>query len=292
MSGSNLYDDLRGRWLRFHHHDLSTPLEAAADALNREQPDVLCAPPSCLESLAELQALGDLRIAPRTVVSAAEVLEPEVSARLTDRFGCPVREIYQCTEALVAISCERGRLHVQEDVTAAQFEPLSSGAPPGTAATPIITDLWHRTLPVIRYRLGDVVTLATERCPCGSAFRVIDSVQGRSDDVCEFTGVDGGVRRVFPATIRRIVLLGSEAIEDYEVEQQRPSHLRVRVTLRPHADAAGVVTDLKSRIVAGLEEQGAIAPVVEVECGMCHAARPGKRRRVRRLASPGSATED
>jgi phenylacetate-CoA ligase len=290
MSGSNLYDGLRGRWLRFHHHNLATPLDAAVRALNGEQPDLLCGPPSYLDALSELQAAGELTIAPRAVVSVAEMLEPYVAAGLAERFGCPVREIYQCTEGLVAISCNRSRLHVQEDAVAVQFEPMAAESLPGEPTMPVITDLWHRTLPVIRYRLRDIVTLAAEHCPCGSAFQVIDRVEGRSDDVCEFRRHDGTVRRVFPATIRRMVALAPEVIADYEVEQRRPSHLRVRVALRPGADAASVIADVRARIVAGLEEQEITGADLEVECGACH-PRAGKRRRVRCLASDPTAAE-
>jgi phenylacetate-CoA ligase len=156
--------------------------------------------------------------------------------------------------------------------------------------TPIITDLWHRTLPVIRYRLGDVVRLGSGECPCGSAFQVLDRVEGRSDDVCEFAVDDGSVRRVFPATIRRMVLLASDAVADYEAEQWRRSHLRVRVAIRPGADAARTLASVRARLLEGLREQGITRAHVYVQAGEC---RPpaGKRRRVRCVRSPSSVTE-
>jgi len=278
MSGSNLYDDLRGRWLRFHHHDLATPLDEAVRRLNAEQPDLLCGPPSYLEALSARRIEGSLRIAPRKVISVAEVLEPHIAASLEERFGCPVHQVYQCTEGLVGISCRLGRLHAQEDLVATQFERVS---PDDMVTTPIITDLWHRTLPILRYRLGDAVTLAADACACGSAFQVIERVEGRCDDVCEFERRDGSLRPVFPATVRRMVLLASEGIADYDAVQERPSHLRVRIAIRRGADPAHVSRDVRAAVMAGLEEQGVVASDVHIEIGDREPA-TGKRRRVRR----------
>lgn len=279
MSGSNLYDDLRGRWLRFHHHDLSTPLDQAVRRLNSEQPDLLCGPPSYLDALSVQQLQGELRIAPRKIISVAEVLEPHIAELLERSFGCPALQIYQCTEGLVGISCRAGRLHAQEDMVATQFERLS---PNDTVMTPIITDLWHRTLPIIRYRLDDMVALATDTCVCGSAFQVIDRVEGRNDDVCQFARRDGSLHPVFPASLRRMVLLSSDGIADYDVSQERPSHLRVRIALRADADAAGVSSAVRAALVAGLAEHGVVTADLDVEIG-AYEPTPGKRRRVRRV---------
>jgi phenylacetate-CoA ligase len=279
MSGSNLYNDLRGRWLRFHHHDLSTSLDDAVRSLNREQPDLLCGPPSYLDALSARRVAGDLRIAPRKLVSVAEVLEPHISKALAERFGCPVHQVYQCTEGLVGVSCRLGRLHAQEDLVATQFERLS---PDDEAAMPIITDLWHRTLPVIRYQLRDVVTLAASDCACGCGFQVIDQVEGRSDDVCEFTRHDGSTRSVFPASLRRMVLLSTNDITDYDMTQERLSQLRVTIALRTQSDPARAARAVAHALTAGLREQGIDRADLHVTTGDCESP-PGKRRRIRRL---------
>ena len=282
MSGSNLYDDLRGHWLRFHHHDLATPLDAAVSRLNVEQPDLLCGPPSYLAALSERRITGELRVAPRKLVSVAEVLEPHIAEALQQRFGCPVHQIYQCSEGLIGISCRLGRLHVQEDVVASQYEQLS---PDNAAMALVITDLRHRSQPIIRYRLGDIVTLASpDACECGSAFQVIDQVEGRSDDICEFVKRDGSLHPVFPATIRRMVLLASEGIADYDAVQERPSQLRVRLTLSRDGDPAIVARAVRASIVAGLQEQGVVAADIQIESGDREPT-AGKRRRVRCLRS-------
>ncbi len=180
-SNSNLYEQLDGRRLAFRYFDLMLPLGQAVAQLNQYQPTALVAPPSLLGMLAQARRSGQLRIQPRRVVAVAEVLEPQDAASLQDCFGVPIEQIYQCTEGLLAVSCAAGALHVQEDVVALQWQPLDAA---GARVTPIITDLWRTTQPIIRYRLNDVLRLAQRPCVCGSAFRVIEQIEGRCDDVC------------------------------------------------------------------------------------------------------------
>src|SRR5262249_3937491 len=159
-------------------------------------PDILVGPPSLLRFLAEARAQGRLRTTPCKILSVAEVLEPQEQSAIEAAFGIPVHQIYQCTEGLLAVSCPNGSLHIQEDLVALQEETLiegettpcpllreeeeyhspllfKEGVGSGLRITPIITDLWRTTQPIIRYRLNDILTLDPRPCVCGSAFRVI-----------------------------------------------------------------------------------------------------------------------
>lgn len=172
---------------------------------------------------------------------------------------------------------------------ASQFEPLGTTA--DAPATPVITDLWHRTLPIIRYRLNDVVTLSSEDCTCGSAFQVIENVGGRCDDVCEFLDANGSLKPIFPATLRRLILLADEAISDYEALQQHPSQLHVRVTVADGADPARLAESVENILMAGLREQGVVAPTIEVETGIIGPVE-GKRRRIRKVGSTDARSSE
>jgi putative adenylate-forming enzyme len=273
-SNSNLYQSL-GRWIDFRYFDLTTPIETTVALLNAYQPDVIAGPPSLLGRLADSPAL---RIRPRRLVSVAEVLEPQDEARLRDAFGVPVHQVYQCTEGLLAVSCERGSLHVQEDVVALQFERAD---PDGEQLTPIITDLRRRTQPVIRYKLNDAVTLAADPCPCGSAFRVIERIEGRCDDACTFLRRDGTLRALFPEALRRIVLQSDPRIDDYQIVQERPGQLRIR--LRVRGDFAEVASALRKTMAEALARYDCEMPELQIDEGLA-AVPPGeKRRRVRRV---------
>lgn len=234
-SNSNLYQQTRSALVRFRYFDLMQPLDASVAALNAFQPEILIGPPLLLGLLAAELSAGRLKIHPARLISVAEVLEPQDAARLENTFQVRVEQIYQCTEGLLAVTCAHGSLHWQEDLVAVQFEALPGSQPDGEPAyTPIITDLWRTTQPVIRYRLNDVVTLAQSPCACGSDFRSLSRIQGRCDDICYFPALaDDRLRPVFPDTLRRMVLLAHAGIDDYLVLQIAPGRLRIHLALRP-----------------------------------------------------------
>ncbi len=283
MSGSNLYQRLQRGWLSFQHFNLATPIDEAVTRLNSHPPDLLAGPPSYLHALSERQLAGELRIRPERLISVAEVLEPQIETQLRERFACAVHQIYQCTEGLIGVSCKNGRLHLQEDLVVVQTESVEATAE-SQRVTPIITDLWRQVQPIIRYRLNDILALCpAEACSCGSGFRTIERIEGRLDDVCRFAASDGSLLSVFPATIRRMVLLASGAVRDYEVIQERDSQLRVRLALASGAELNTVATLVRKAIEAGLREQGIADADLVIEAGEPQRFTTKKLRRVRRL---------
>lgn len=294
-SNSNLYERVgaSGR-VCFRYFDLMTPLGEAVAALNDYRPNLLVGPPSLLGMLAGAAERGALRVRPGRLVSVAEVLEPQDRARLQKVFGVAVvHEVYQCTEGLLGATCSAGRLHVQEDLVALQFEPV--GATETNRVTPVVTDLWRRVQPIVRYRLDDVLHLGRETaaCPCGSAFRVLDAVEGRHDDVCYFVAAGSGghgktddLRPFFPDTVRRMALLAHPNIADYAVVQERPGHLRVFLVVSSGgASFDAVAGAVRASVAATMARYGCRAAHVEIERGLPPVPVPNaKRRRVRNAA--------
>jgi phenylacetate-CoA ligase len=281
-SNSNLYERVGGRVIELRYFDLMLPLAEAVEALNRLQPDIVVAPPSLLGMLAEARTRGALRIRPRRLVSVAEVLEPHDRERLDATFAVPIHQIYQCTEGLLAVSCRAAALHVQEDLVALQMEPLPDAD--GGHVTPIITDLWRRTQPIIRYRLNDVLHLDPRPCSCGSGYRVIRAIEGRCDDICYFTSVDGRARPFFPDTIRRMILLASPEIEDYQGVQERPGQLRIHLALTPGARLERVAGAVRESVTETLSRYECRPAELVIEEGLVPPAPGAKRRRIMRTA--------
>ncbi len=280
-SHSNLYQQVNGALLQLRYFDLMAPLAGSIAALNRYQPHIVVGPPSLLGFLADAHESGTMHIHPQRLISVAEVLEPQDEARLAAVFQAPVHQVYQCTEGLIAVSCARGSLHIQEDIVALQCEPLD-----GERVTPIVTDLWRRTQPIIRYRLNDVLQLGGP-CSCGSSFRTIARIEGRRDDVCYFLARDNAVhdrrRPFFPDTIRRMILLAGEGIADYQAVQEHDGQLLVHLVLTPSADRQQVVEAVRASVCATVDHYGCRPPEVDVDTCLPPLPPGRKRRRVQRL---------
>ncbi|HEY7355465.1 MAG TPA: F390 synthetase-related protein [Ktedonobacterales bacterium] len=280
-SNNQLYEQIGGLFIQFRYFDLMLPLADAIAALNDFQPHIIVGPPSLLGYLAEARGRGFLRALPERLISVAEVLEPQDRDQLAVAFDAPVHQIYQCTEGLLAVSCAAGSLHLQEDIVAMQFEPLAGDD--GERVTPILTDLWRRTQPIIRYRLNDVLQLDPQPCRCGSSFRVIRAIEGRCDDICHFESRAGGTRPFFPDTIRRMVLLASSEIEDYQVIQEHCGHLRIHLALAPAASFDTVAQAVGAQVAATIAQYDCRPATVSVEQGLPALAPGTKRRRVQRV---------
>jgi putative adenylate-forming enzyme len=208
--------------------------------LEKLNPNIISAPPSMLKIIAKEVEKGTLAVHPKQVVSYAEVLYPDVKDYLRRVFGCMVHQIYKCTEGPIAISCRYGSLHINEDLVAVEcLENDGTETLPGEPCKRlIVTDLHKRSQPIIRYELNDIITISPEKCRCGSAFRVISSIQGRADDVFWAKSTrDGSWQYIFPDYISRAVISASEDIDEYQVIQSAPDRVLVRIQLRDTASA-------------------------------------------------------
>lgn len=188
--------------------DASAPLDEIVTRLNVFQPESLVAYAGMARILAEEQRAGHLQVQPKAVMCASEVLVPATRRAVRDAFGVEPFEVYAATEtAGIAADCERHRLHLFEDLVIA--EPVDGDnrpVPPGGFADKLlVTVLFSRTLPLIRYELTDRVAWSPDTCPCGRPFRLLHAIEGRSDDVLTLPGVGGGTVLVHPVTFAQVL---------------------------------------------------------------------------------------
>jgi putative adenylate-forming enzyme len=245
---------------------LST-LEHICDTLQRLQPNIVSAPPSMLQILAKEAQAGRLTIRPDSLISYAEILYPDVKAFVESAFHCNVNEIYKCTEGAIAISCRCGRLHLNEDVVMVQlYDREGNPTPPGQACHKmVVTDLFKKSQPIIRYELNDIIILGKERCPCGSAFRVIEQIQGRSDDLFWGKRSDqDSWQFIFPDYICRAIISSSEDIEEYQAIQQSPREVLIQILPKPTANKPAIIANAQLNLRQVFIAYGCIPPDVNI----------------------------
>lgn len=279
-SNSNLYEQVGKGPIQFRYFDLMMPLFEVVPALNTFQPHIVIGPPSLLGLLADEYSSKHLHIHPERLISVAEVLEPHDQEKLQNIFDVPVHQIYQCTEGFLAASCVKGSLHIQEDLIALQFETVVGSN--GERVMPIITDLWRRTQPIIRYRLNDILQLDSTPCACNSTFRVIRSIDGRSDDICYFESLTGEIRPFFPDSIRRMILLASPQILDYQVTQEQCGQLHIYLSILPSASFASIAQLVRASVTTIITQYACRPAQVQIEEGLPVLLPDVKRRRVQR----------
>ena len=216
------------------------PVGEQIDQLRRLSPDVLWIYPSCLYAILERT---DFRLSavcrPRVVVSSAEIFGPEKKEMLRADGGIEHFDLYGCVEfGRVAWECSaHDGLHVNVDHVVLEIEgdvgrcPLT-GARLGEV---VLTSLANVSVPLLRYRLGDVVGLLDGPCRCGSAFPRITYPLGRTRDLLRTpsgSGITAG-----PMTH---VLRGRSWVARFQIIQEAYDELRLLVVARRPPEASEI----------------------------------------------------
>lgn len=197
--------------------------------MQRFQPTILWAYPDCLQSL--LQQL-DNRVSqvirPRTVVTSAAVMPPNLVRILHDDLGCELFNSYACMETgRLAAECPEHRgLHVNADhvvVECVQEDPARDKS----YSSVVVTALNAFQMPLIRYRLGDLSRPLQGACPCGCAFPSIEAPVGRADDALALPSgkILGGWQLVVTAREHR-------EIEQFRFVQHTRDRLELQAVVR------------------------------------------------------------
>ena len=226
-----------------------SPVPDLVQALNEFQPAELNGFPSALMLLAEEQLAGRLAISPALVSGGGEWLSPTIRRRLEAAFRCPVREGYGVTEfPRMVWGCQRGRLHVSADW--AILEPVDQAyrpLPPGRAShSVLLTNLANRVQPLIRYDLGDSITLEPAPCPCGSPLPHIQ-VEGRRDEILFLQAPSGEAVPLLPIPLAYLVH-ETPGVQRCQVIQTGPATLRIRLEMAHGADDGQVWAAVADRL--------------------------------------------
>jgi putative adenylate-forming enzyme len=241
--------------------DAAGPLPATVAALDSFHPEVLVGYASVLAELAEEQLAGRLTIAPKAVMSASEVLAADTRARLLTAFGVEPFDVYAATEtAGIASECEFHRLHLYEDLVIPEIvDDEGMPVPVGTTgARLLVTVLFSRTQPLIRYELSDRVSASADTCPCGRPFALLSGVEGRREDILHMAAVGGGSTAVHPNLFHAV--LESFDVDGWQVVQDGNRITVSLVSDRSRADPGAVGEEVR-RALLGV---GVAAPAVQV----------------------------
>jgi phenylacetate-coenzyme A ligase PaaK-like adenylate-forming protein len=241
-------------------------VKSLVSALNDFQPRLLVSYASMLGTLAGAQLAGDLHLSPAKVIAASEVLPADGRAAAQRAWGRDVVvDTYAATEtAGIASTCEQGRWHLYEDLVIVEaVDDDCQAVPVGASGTRLlVTPLFTRTFPLIRYELTDAVRLEPGSCPCGRPFALLGAVEGRTEDTLTLPGAAGGVR-VHPVVFH--TALESLSPDGWQVEQT-DTGLVVRLAGRAtqdHLARARVLDALTELGVTGLQVDVRLVPSIE-----------------------------
>lgn len=195
------------------------------------QPEVIVGHPSLLEMMLRSPHREDFaRLRPRLLFTGAEMLSPHARQTYEATFQCPAIDFYGAHEVgHIACQCRScGLYHTCDDSVI--VEVLREGQPAGHGEDGeiVVTSLHSEAMPIIRYRLGDVVRRPRSSPECPIGFGTIENIQGRTLDYLDLS--DG--RRINPYTVVE-KLAALPGVVCFEVTQDDLGEIQVRFEAVP-----------------------------------------------------------
>ncbi len=125
--------------------------------------------------------------------------------------------------------CQKGTHVIESMFLAEVIDPQTEkNLGPGEEGELVLSNLCCESMPLIRWRMGDMVKFDINRCDCGRTFLRLDGgIIGRVDDMFQFGGVN-----IFPSAIENFVRETKEFSNEYQViapKMGSGKHLRIRV---------------------------------------------------------------
>lgn len=215
------------------------------------------------------------------VWTGGETLSAAVRKRVQRAMGCAVRNSYGASEFMsIGWECGHGQMHANTDwVILEPVDERGRPMPPGQPSySTLLTNLANHVQPLIRYDLGDQITVRLERCACGSSLPVIE-VQGRRDDPLVMAGRDGQPVTLLPMALTT-VLEDEAGVFDFQLRQRDDHTLVLGLDLHgPEATAVAARCRAVLKNFAVTQGLGPIHVVVELESALSR-GRSGKAQRV------------
>lgn len=249
--------------------------------LNAFAPTVIVTYPTAALVLADKTTRRSLRVTPKEVWTGGEKLAVSARQRIEQALGCTVRDSYGSSEFFaMGWECARGRMHANTDWMI--LEPIDERGHPVPAGqrshSTLLTNLANHVQPLIRYELGDQLTINPKRCECGSPLPVIE-VEGRSDDLLMMAGRNGQPVTLLPLALTT-VLEDEAGVFDFQL-RQRGLHTLVLLLNMQGTQAADAAVRCRAALKRFAAAQGVTPLRIIVELGKpASVGRSGKAQRV------------
>jgi phenylacetate-CoA ligase len=199
----------------------------------------------------------------RVALLGSETWSDELRARIEAGLGVRTHDLIGMTETGgpgMGIDCEaRAGIHVWDDHYLPEIVDPATGAvlPDGATGELAVTTLTRQGLPLVRYRTRDLTAVRSrQRCACGRTGVRLDRLQGRTDDMVIWRGVN-----FYPAEVERILLRQPGVDPEYQLvledDPERGDRLVLCVEAQP-----GFGGDAEARLRRELRDFLSLSPEI------------------------------
>ncbi len=217
--------------------DIRRPLSDLVTELNAFNPSVLIGYAKALRDLSVEKASGHLKITPKRILSGGEPLITDDRKLIVSAFGAPVINTYAASEhMLIAVGFPGlDGMIVQEDDLIIEAHSDHT----------LITNLLNKTLPLVRYRMDDVLCLRKNPETGWPAHRIIEEIIGRQEHAPRFLNETGQLDTIHPIVFVEFFVRGLDAFQIVVNGNDSFVFLAVVRSDRPQAET---LEDIKHRL--------------------------------------------
>ena len=220
-------------------YDVNDPLPKVIKELNDYQPHFVFGYTTAMKILAEKQNAGALHISPIAVGTGGEAMTDADKVILSQAFGCEAFGSYGCSEHLgmgAPNPDNQTMVLFDNDLIYEFYEDHS-----------VVTNMFNRTLPLIRYRMSDVIQPLYDD-KSAEPYLTIKTLLGRSEIIPAFTNEDGEEDLINAITIVELFVAG---ITRFQMELHGKTRFLFKVCLDPNLSAdqgARAVVEMRQRL--------------------------------------------
>lgn len=170
------------------------------------------------------------------VITTGEMLSASARTSLREFFGCPVANEYGCSESgILSFECRAGAPHIVPVAAYPEIETRITQGDEEDVGRVLVTDLYGRSSPFIRYSLEDIGRHEPPSpCECGRELPRLEVLGGRTDSFIQTP--DG--RKIYDAILAYSVPRG---VAQFRVAQTAIDELKGRVVVAEGFDPAEVI---------------------------------------------------
>jgi len=199
--GSSIKNGLMRFFVNMQMFEVNNPLADVVAELNAFQPDIIIGYTGALKMLAAEQRDQRLRLTLGGIGTVGEGMSPLDRQVLQQAFGCDVRGTYASSEHLTmgVLEGDGDNMLLRDDDLMYELH----------ADHTVVTNLFNFTLPLIRYRMADVMQPASASTGLSATpYLRIGSLIGRSEQAPVFINDAGERDFISPHTINEIFVPG------------------------------------------------------------------------------------
>jgi phenylacetate-CoA ligase len=205
--------------------------------LSAYQPDVIMGYSEAVARVARYgleSGLSDLN--PKIALLGGELCTPLMLRQISEAFRAPVYQGYASTEVnLIAWSCPNTSLfHICDPAVLVEvLDDSDMPVAPGESGRAIVTALHSRTMPFIRFEVGDRVIKGPTPCACGAPYSTLQSIDGREMDRLHLA--NGKSLHGF-VLLNEMIQHDTSWMRQYQLVQDEPEVIELHVAPLNHPD--------------------------------------------------------